>query len=136
MIKKYSEVIRLTTFKERYSYLKIRGSIGEPTFGSNRRMNQTLYTSYKWRRTRDSIIIRDSGWDLAVPHYNIIDQILIHHINPITLKDIEEDSPMIYDPENLICVSFDTHNAIHFGTELPEVNIITRSKNDTSPWLK
>jgi hypothetical protein len=135
MIKTYSEVIRLSTFEERYDYLRTRSSIGEQTFGSDRQLNQMLYTSSRWRRIRDQIIIRDSGFDLAMPGYNIVDYPIIHHINPITLDDIENDNSIIYDPQNLICTSFDTHNAIHFGNGLKETKIITRTPNDTSPWL-
>ena len=135
MIKTYSEVIRLPSFEERYEYLRTRGSIGEETFGSDRKLNQMLYTSRRWRRTRDQIIIRDSGFDLAMPGYNIVDYPVIHHINSITMYDIENDRRIIYDPENLICTSFDTHNAIHFGNDFKEIKIVTRTKNDTSPWL-
>ena len=135
MIKKYSEVIQLNTFRERYDYLRIKGCIGEQTFGSERRINQILYKSITWKRTRNRIIIRDAGCDLAMDGYNIYDSITIHHINPITVADILNNSPKVYDPQNLICVSFDTHNAIHFGNDLREIKIITRTKNDTSPWL-
>ena len=135
MIKTYSEVIRLSTFEERYDYLRTRSSIGEQTFGSDRQLNQMLYTSSRWRRIRDQIIIRDSGFDLAMPGYNIVDYPIIHHINPITLDDIENNNSIIYNPQNLICTSFDTHNAIHFGNGLKETKIITRTPNDTSPWL-
>lgn len=135
MIKKYSEVIQLNTFRERYDYLRFHSSIGEQTFGSDRHINQILYKSRTWRRTRERIIIRDSGLDLAMDGYVIFDNIIVHHINPVTVDDILNGEPNVYDPQNLICVSFETHNAIHFGNDLREVKIITRTKNDTCPWL-
>jgi len=134
-MKKYSELTQLKTFKERYDYLRMRSRIGESTFGSDRLMNQLLYTSSLWKRTRDHIIIRDSGFDMAMDGYVIFDSPVIHHINPITMEDIQENAPKLYDPQNLICVSSDTHSAIHFGRELREIKVITRTRNDTSPWL-
>ena len=73
MIKRYSEVIEIPTFRERYDYLKLDGIVGDPTFGSNRYLNQTLYTSRKWRALRDSIIIRDLGCDLAMVGHDIFE---------------------------------------------------------------
>lgn len=136
MDRRYSELIVLPTFKERFEYLKMRSNIGEPTFGGHRQLNQLLYTSARWRRTRDKVIIRDYGCDLAIRDYNIVDGIIVHHINPISVEDIKENTHKVFDLENLICTSFNTHNAIHFGGEIKEMEIITRSKNDTSPWLK
>jgi len=135
MIKKYSEVIQLNTFRERYEYLKFRANIGQITFGCDRHINQTLYKSKLWKRTRDRIIIRDNGCDLAMDGYNIIEYLTVHHINPITVLDVLENNPAVYDPQNLICVSPETHNAIHFGNNIREYVSITRTKNDTSPWL-
>lgn len=134
-LRRYSEMIRLNTFKERYEYLRIAGVVGDSTFGFDRYLNQLLYTSDKWRRVREQIIIRDNGCDLAMPGYDLRSKIIIHHMNPITMEDIENVSEDIFNPENLVCVSHRTHNAIHFGDEslLPQIPI-ERKPNDTCPW--
>lgn len=137
MIRKtYSELIRIPTFKERYEYLKIGGSVGESTFGSKRYLNQVLYTSDAWRSLRDDIIVRDDGCDLGVPGYGIGGMIYIHHLNPITIDDIERRRPWVMDPENLICVSRKTHEAIHYGDErlLMESFPVDRHRGDTNLW--
>lgn len=132
----YSELVRLSTFNERYNYLRIGGNVGVETFGFDRYLNQALYTSPRWRKIRRDIIIRDNGCDLAVPNFYISDKILVHHMNPITIRDIEEDSDDIFNPEFLVCVSRDTHNAIHYGDEkkLPVFEFAERRRNDTCPW--
>lgn len=131
----YSELRKFETFLDRYNYLKIGGEIGEATFGFDRWINQALYKSHKWRRTRDIVIIRDNGCDLGIEGYDLIDQIVVHHMNPITLEDIEEEKEWVFDPEFLICCSKRTHNAIHFGDErlLPR-DPIERKPYDTCPW--
>jgi hypothetical protein len=131
----YRELRRLRSFLDRFEYLKLGGTVGRSTFGYDRYLNQMLYTSGRWRRTRDDIIVRDSGCDLGVEDYMIYDRILVHHINPVTLEDVEEDRDIVYDPDNLICTALDTHNAIHYGDisllrKLP----IVRTRNDTCPW--
>ena len=135
MIRTYSELRRLKTFEERYRYLRIAGRVGVDTFGYDRYLNQLLYMSKRWRRTRDSIIIRDDGCDLSHEDYEIYGKIIVHHMNPITIEDIEQDRDEVYDPNLLVSTSFDTHNAIHFGNEslLPKLPIIRR-RNDTCPW--
>lgn len=135
MIRTYSELKRLPTFIERYDYLKLHGQVGVETFGIDRYINQSLYKSTKWRQLRNQIIIRDNGCDLGVEGYDIYDKILIHHINPLMLEDIEEDRDVIFDPENLICTSFQTHQAIHYGDEslLPK-EPIERKLGDTTLW--
>ena len=137
MTRCFSELKKINTFEERYKYLKLPGILGESTFGYDRYLNQYLYRSNKWKKTRDSIIIRDNACDLGLEGYDIYDKIIIHHMNPITLSDIENDRNIIYDPEFLIVTSITTHNAIHYGNELNlnKYNIIERKKNDTSPWL-
>ena len=87
----YHELIRFDTFLDRYNYLKIGGQVGEATFGFDRWINQTLYKSRKWRLARDQVIIRDNGCDLGIEGYDIYDQIVVHHMNPISLEDIEEE---------------------------------------------
>lgn len=134
-IKTFSELKRLRTFEERYAYLRLAGVVGRSTFGYDRYVNQALYTSKFWFNTRDYIIIRDQGCDLSVDGYDIHGRIIIHHMNPITIKDIELRSDLVFDPEFLICTSPNTHNAIHYGDEslLPQLPI-ERRLNDTCPW--
>lgn len=135
MIRSYSDLRRLTSFEERYHYLRLSGRVGVDTFGYDRYLNQMLYTSRRWRKTRDLIIIRDNGCDLGVGDREIYGKIIIHHMNPITLEDIEEDRDEIFDPEYLISTSSNTHTAIHYSDEslLPKLPIIRR-QNDTCPW--
>lgn len=136
-IKTYSEVIALPNFIERYRYLKIGGAIGEATFGFDRHLNQTLYRSTEWKRFRRDMIVRDMGCDLGIEDYEIIGKVMLHHINPITVEDVLRRSPAIFDPENVICTSMNTHNAIHYGDEsLLMLEPIERTKNDTCPWRK
>lgn len=134
-IKTYSELITLPTFLARFNYLKIGGSVGQETFGHERYLNQILYNSYEWRRFRRDIILRDEGLDLAFDGFEIHGKIIVHHINPITVDDVLKRNPMIFDPENVVCVSFDTHNAIHYGdVELLSIAPVERRPFDTCPW--
>ena len=134
-IKTYSELITIPTFLERYRYLKLGGSIGEETFGFDRYLNQTLYRSPEWKRFRRDMIIRDNGMDLAADDYEIVGKILVHHINPLTVQDVIRRDPKIFDPENVICTSMNTHNAIHYGDEsLLMIEPVVRTKYDTCPW--
>lgn len=135
IIKTYSELLRLPTFLERYYYLRLSGIVGESTFGFDRFLNQSLYKSKRWRRIRDDIIIRDEGCDLGLRDYQIGDRIIIHHMNPLSIEDIEEATDAVFDPRFLICVSPTTHNAIHFGDEslLPKLPI-ERRPGDTRLW--
>ena len=135
MIRTFRELHRLKTFDERYQYLRLKGTVGESTFGYERYLNQMLYTSQRWSQSRDKVIIRDGGCDLGIRGHEIYDRILIHHMNPITIEDVEMDRDEIYDPEFLICTSLDTHNAIHYGNKslLPRLPI-ERRRNDTCPW--
>lgn len=134
-IKTYSELIALPTFEERYEYLRLNGRVGEDTFGFDRHLNQNFYRSAEWRRIRDRVIVRDNGCDLAIDDRIIYGKILIHHMNPITDKDLFNLSDILLDPEYLICVSHNTHNAIHYGDgERLVKDPIVRTKNDTCPW--
>ena len=122
-------------FEDRFKYLKIGGKIGYETFGSHRYLNQLLYTSKEWRDCRREVIIRDNGCDLAHEDHMIYDKILIHHIEPITLEDIQNRSNKIFDLNNLVSVSFKTHNAIHYGDDSLLIEpFVIRTKNDTCPW--
>lgn len=136
-IKTYSELITLPTFKERYSYLRLGGRVGEETFGFDRYINQIFYKSKEWRSVRDHVIARDNGCDLGMPGHDIYGKILIHHMNPVTTRDIIEKKDWILDPEYLISTVKRTHDAIHYGDErLLIAEPITRSKNDTCPWRR
>lgn len=135
MMKSYSELIRIPSFEERFQYLRINGIVGEETFGCDRYLNQIFYKSEEWKRIRRRVIIRDNGCDLAWDEYEIKGIIVIHHINPITKEDILNRSSKLFDLENLICTSVNTHKAIHYGNEemLPK-KIVERTMNDTCPW--
>ena len=134
-IRTYSELITIPTFKERFQYLRLNGSVGNDTFGFDRYLNQVFYRSQRWRSVRDFVIVRDNGCDLGIDGYEIYSKILIHHMNPITLKDIELESEFLIDPEYLICTSHNTHNAIHYGDDsLLITEPIQRTRNDTCPW--
>mgnify|MGYP001109879681 FL=1 len=136
-IKTYSEMVRLPTFLERYRYLKIGGQVGYETFGYDRYLNQILYRSPEWKRFRRDIIIRDNGCDLACDGYDIIGKVLIHHIDPITVRDIKLRDQKIFDPENVVSVTLNTHNAIHYGDEsLLITEPLVRTPNDTCPWKR
>lgn len=136
-IKTYSELIEIPTFLERYRYLRIGGAVGKETFGYDRYLNQILYKSDKWKRFRREIIVRDNGNDLACEGFQIFGKILIHHINPITVEDVLHRDPRIFDPENVISTTLNTHNAIHYGDEsLLMIAPVERSKNDTCPWRR
>lgn len=136
-IKTYSELSKIASFEDRFRYLSLNGAIGEQTFGFDRYLNQFFYRSQKWKSIRDSVIIRDCGCDLGIDGYEIHGRILIHHINPITLRDIEYESEFLLDPEYLICTSHNTHNAIHYGDEgLLVTTPIERVRNDTCPWRR
>lgn len=136
-IKTYSELVRLLTFEERFEYLKLKGSVGKDTFGHDRYLNQVFYTSQEWRRLRDEIIIRDNGCDLGIEGREIGGKVYIHHLNPLGTNDILTHSEYLVNPEYLICASFETHNAIHYG----DINLlprdpIERKRNDTCPWRR
>ena len=134
-IRTYSELILLPTFEERYEYLRLNGRVGEETFGFDRWLNQTFYKSEEWLSMRDKIIVRDNGCDLGIPGRDIYSRILIHHMNPITKEDILRRSDILLNPEYLICVTPNTHRAIHYGNEnLLMKDLIERRPNDTCPW--
>lgn len=128
-------MITLKTYEERFDYLKIGGQVGRETFGYDRYLNQILYNTKQWKKFRREIIIRDNACDLACEEYEINYRILVHHINPITVEDIINRNPMIFDPENAITTTHRTHNAIHYGDKnLLILQPIERTPNDTCPW--
>lgn len=134
-IKTYSELISIPSFIERFKYLMLKGRVGELTFNGHRYLNQVLYKCPEWRSIRREVIIRDDGCDLGCDGYEIMGNILVHHINPITIGDVVERRKCVFDLNNLICTSLVTHNAIHYGDEelLPK-ELVVRTKNDTCLW--
>ncbi len=137
IIRTYSELRKLETFEDRFHYLELRGRVGKETFGFDRIFNQMFYRSKEWRNFRDEIIARDLGCDLGIEGREIYGKIIIHHLNPITLDDIQTSSEYLMNPEFVITTSFSTHNAIHYGDEsLLIKDPIRRSKNDTCPWKR
>lgn len=135
MIRTYSELRSLGTLEERFKYLKLRGVVGDPTFGHERYINQTFYRSKQWRDIRHEIIVRDSGCDLGVEGFEIHNHLIIHHLNPMLPLDITSGGTHILDPEYLITTSLRTHNAIHYGDErlLPR-ELVVRKPGDTKLW--
>ena len=136
-IKTYTELSQLNSFEDRYRYLRLGGSVGIDTFGFDRYLNQIFYRSDKWKHIRDKIILRDNGCDLGVEGYEIHGRIFIHHMNPITINDIEQESEFLLDPEFLISTTHNTHNAIHYGNEDLLIKVpLERTKFDTCPWRR
>lgn len=136
MKRSYLELITLPTFEERFNYLKLCGRPSEVTFGRNRNLNQMLYHSPQWKAIRQEVIIRDNGCDLAMQDRPIMKDILIHHLNPITIEQVVNHDPIVFDTNNLVCVSFDTHNAIHYsdGSKLIPSVPLERKLGDTCLW--
>lgn len=134
-IRTYSELITFPTFEERFEYLRLDGRVGETTFGFDRYLNQMFYKDPEWLRVRNEVIIRDNGCDLGIEDHEIRGRILVHHMNPIRSEDILERSKFLLDPEYLICVMKNTHDAIHYGdSNLLIKSPIERRQNDTCPW--
>lgn len=135
----YSELVKLQTFDERFRYLNLEGVVGDLTFGGHRMLNQILYTCPEWKEFREQIIIRDNGCDLAIPGREIYQKkfITVHHINPITVEDVLQRRPCVFDPENVVCVTDKTHKAIHYGDlESTVRDLVERTPFDTSPWRR
>lgn len=137
IIRRYSELVRIPTFEERYEYLRLSGAIGIDTFGFDRYLNQQFYHSKGWRSLRDWIIVRDGACDLAIPGRDVEKGIIIHHMNPVDMKDIIEVTEYLMNPDYLICTSDNTHKAIHYGTKDNLIrDPIKRTQFDTCPWRK
>lgn len=136
-MKTYSELLKFPTFEDRFNYLMLQGAVAEETFGFDRWLNQNFYRSAEWRSIRDFVIIRDGGCDLAMDGYEIYDKIIVHHMNPIEQSDIIHSSDILINPEYLVCVSHNTHNAIHYGdASLLMTAPIERRPGDTCPWKR
>lgn len=125
------------TFEERFKYLQLRGEVGADTFGFDRWINQQFYRSVEWRQVRDKVILRDDGCDMGDKDHPINGRIIIHHMNPICKEDFDQNPDYLLNPDYLVCVSHNTHNAIHYGDEnlLPK-EWTPRTPNDTCPWKK
>ena len=136
-IRSYSKLITMPTFEERFNYLQLDGNVGQETFGFDRYLNQAFYKSKEWLAVRDYVIVRDNGCDLGIEGREIKGRIIIHHMNPILIKDIRDVSDILLNPEYLITTIHNTHNAIHYGDESLLITApIERSKNDTCPWRR
>jgi len=136
-IRTYDELIKFKTFTERFNYLKLNGQVGDSTFGFDRYLNQRFYKSPIWKKLRNEIIVRDNGCDLAFDGREIFGKLFIHHMNPIRTNDILEQTEWLLNPDYLVCVSYETHNAIHYGTEeLLKKDFAERKPNDTCLWAK
>lgn len=136
MIRTFNELRSLKTFEERFDYLQLHGKVGLDTFGFDRIFNQMFYRSKEWKRMRDEIIIRDLGRDLGIEGREILyGKIIIHHMNPISIKDIEESTEFLLNPNYLITTTPNTHRAIHYGDKsLLALDPVERRPNDTCPW--
>lgn len=136
LIRTYTELITLSTFEERFRYLKLNAKVGEDTFGFDRWLNQIFYTSKEWRKIKNQVVVRDCGCDLGIADREIYGKVLVHHMNPIRVNDIRNRTDILLNPEYLITVSNNTHNAIHYGDEslLIQSEPTIRLPNDTCPW--
>lgn len=135
MLRSYSEVSRLRTFDERFRYLLLAGSVGVETFGFDRYVNQRFYRSEEWKHVRNIVIARDNGCDLGIEGRDINGRVYVHHMNPMNLEQINDHMDLILDPEYLVCVTFATHNAIHYGDEsYITLAPVERQPNDMCPW--
>lgn len=134
MMRTYSDLVQLTTFEDRFEYLRLVGKVGFPTFGHERWMNQHFYTSSEWRRIRNEVIARDNGFDLGVVGHPISGKIIVHHMCPLDPEKLEQSDETILSPEYLISCSIMTHNAIHFGDAAPDHKPIERRPGDTLLW--
>lgn len=135
MKRSYRELRRMSDFRDRFKYLALHGEVGRETFGFDRYLNQQFYKSSEWRQARNDVIVRDNGCDLGIESHPIVGKILVHHINPLTPDDIIHSTDYLFDPDNLICCTIRTHNAIHFGDEslLPKP-FVERQQGDTKLW--
>lgn len=134
--KSYSEMIKLKTFEDRFNYLKLDGRVGKETFGWDRIFNQDFYHSKEWKQLRAKVIARDMGCDLGCEDREIFDKVIVHHINPMTLEQLEEGGDDLFDLDNFVCCSHKTHEAIHYSDEslLPRTEFVERRPGDTKLW--
>lgn len=136
-MKTYTECIALPTFKERFEYLSLKGKVGDETWGNYAWLKARIYNGIRWRRLKRDLIVRDYGCDLAAEGHELRGRIILHHINPVYYEDYIADSNKIYDPENLICCSHITHEAIHYSNySIVSDGPIIRTPNDTCLWKR
>lgn len=136
MIRTYTELVKIPTFKERYEYLRLGDKVGRESFGLERIFNQRFYHSPEWYQIRRDIFIRDNGCDMGLDDHDIFDRPVVHHMNPISFTDLHQHTDNLFNPEYLILVSHRTHNAIHYGSFdlIREPELIERVQNDTCLW--
>jgi hypothetical protein len=131
----YSQLRRYQTFEERFDYLSLRGRVAERTFGGERWLNQDFYRSREWKLVRNQVLARDFGCDMGIEGLDIFNKPIIHHMNPITRDQVADGDPVILDPEFLITVTHETHNAIHYGNaNMLSRGVVERSPGDTRLW--
>ena len=130
----YNELSRITDFEERLKYAYIGGGVGDMTFGPHRHLNQVLYTCPEWGSIRNKVILRDDGNDLGFEGRPIIRGIIVHHLEPITVEDVLNRADKVFDLDNLVCVSLQTHNFIHYGIQENRIPYKERTPNDQCPW--
>lgn len=136
MVKTYAHLSTLKTYDERLRYLLCHSKIGAETFAENRPFNQAFYRSNQWKRTRRDAIIRDNGCELGIPELKIQGPICVHHLNPVTMDDILNGSQSLFDLDNLVCCSYETHKQIHYGSQEKYEEYQERKPNDTCPWKR
>ena len=134
-VRTYSELRRLTSFQDRYDYLRLNGAVGQDTFGFDRYLNQRFYRSTEWKHIRHEVIARDMGCDLGVEGHEINDRVYVHHMNPLTKDQVVHGDEGMIDPEHLISCTLNTHNAIHYGDPNSLVRLPPeRRPGDTTLW--
>jgi len=129
-----SEMMKCSTYEERITYLMLDAKSSQMTFESLRELNQAFYNSPLWKEIRRGVILRDLGFDLAVPGREIVGRVIVHHMNPLKPKDLLQLSERTINPEFLVTVSEWTHNRIHYNTAPPLPMIIERKPGDTDLW--
>jgi hypothetical protein len=136
MIRTYRELQRFHSFEDRFEYLKLGGRVGRDTFGFDRYLNQDFYRSREWKQARNYVIVRDMGCDLGIEGFEIHKGLYVHHMNPMTPDDIKHSNEDILDPDFLICVSLETHNAVHYGdgSFIKQRVYTERRPGDTKLW--
>lgn len=124
----YDELIQIPTYGDRLRRLQLANN---PAV-SPRDISNSFYKSSEWMRLRKEIITRDLACDIAVPGMWIEGRVLVHHIDPLTSYDLENETDKLFDPQNLVCVSYETHNKIHYLQHMDTYK--ERTKGDTKLW--
>ncbi len=127
-MKNYSELLTISTYEGRLKYLKL----GDILYGGpGKRFH--VRNRKRWESIREEIIGRDLAFDLGIPGMQIDGRVIVHHINPVTDEMLVTDDPLLYDPENLISCSNDSHEYIHYG-RWPDKKKGPRYPGDTKLW--